>query len=35
MHNFIFRGIANFRWNYWFWPSTLTFGAVLLGVLLP
>lgn len=35
MHNFIFRGIANFRQNYWFWPSTLTFSAVILGFLLP
>ncbi len=35
MHNFIFRRIANFRQNYWFWPSTMTVGAVLLGFLLP
>ncbi|HSS62845.1 MAG TPA: DUF2254 family protein, partial [Gammaproteobacteria bacterium] len=35
MHNFIFRRIIKFRQNYWFWPSTMTFGAVLLGFLLP
>ena len=35
MHNFIFRRIIKFRQNYWFWPSTMTFGAVLLGYLLP
>ncbi len=35
MHNFIFRRIVRFRQNYWFWPSTMTFGAVLLGFLLP
>lgn len=35
MHNFIFRKIVSLRQNYWFWPSTMTFGAVLLGILLP
>ncbi len=35
MHNFIFHRIIQFRQNYWFWPSTMTFGAVLLGFLLP
>ncbi len=35
MHNFVFRWIVRFRQNYWFWPSTMTFGAVLLGFLLP
>lgn len=35
MHNFIFRRIIKFRQNYWFWPSTLTVGAVLLGFILP
>ncbi len=35
MHNFIFRRIVSFRQNYWFWPSTMTFSAVLLGFLLP
>jgi uncharacterized membrane protein len=35
MHNVIFRRIVTFRQNYWFWPSTMTFGAVLLGFLLP
>lgn len=35
MHKFIFRGIAGLRQNYWFWPSTMTFAAVVLGFLLP
>jgi len=35
MHNFVFRRIAQLRQNYWFWPSTMTFGAVVLGFLLP
>jgi len=35
MHNFIFRRIAKFRQNYWFWPSAMTLGAVLLGLFLP
>jgi uncharacterized membrane protein len=35
MHNFLFRKILRFRQNYWFWPSMMTFGAVLLGFLLP
>lgn len=35
MHNFIFRRINKLRQNYWFWPSTMTFGAVLLGFVLP
>ncbi len=35
MHNFIFRRITNLRQNYWFWPSVMTLGAVILGFLLP
>ncbi|PZX39313.1 putative membrane protein [Roseinatronobacter thiooxidans] len=35
MHNFIFRWIATLRQNYWFLPSTMTFGAVFLGILIP
>lgn len=35
MHNFIFRRIAQLRQNYWFVPSMMTFGAVLLGIILP
>lgn len=35
MHNFIFRRIMRFRQNYWFWPSTMTLGAVFLGFLMP
>jgi uncharacterized membrane protein len=35
MHNFVFRHIANLRQNYWFWPSTMTLGAVILGFFLP
>lgn len=35
MHNFIFRRITQFRENYWFWPSTMTLGAVILGFALP
>ena len=35
MHNFIFRRIIKFRRNYWFWPSLMTFGAVVLGFGLP
>lgn len=35
MHNFIFRRISNLRENYWFWPSTMTVAAVLLGFVLP
>lgn len=35
MHNFIFRRITQFRENYWFWPSAMTLGAVVLGFLLP
>ena len=35
MHNLIFRWFAEFRQNYWFWPSAMTFAALLLGFLLP
>jgi uncharacterized membrane protein len=35
MHNFIFRRIVGFRQNYWFWPSIMTLGAVILGFVLP
>lgn len=35
MHNFIFRRIITLRQNYWFWPSTMTLGALLLGFVLP
>lgn len=35
MHNLIFRGLANLRQNYWFWPSLMTFFAVVLGLGLP
>lgn len=35
MHNFIFRRLIQFRQNYWFWPGTMTVGALLLGFLLP
>ena len=35
MHNLIFRWIAGLRQNYWFLPSVMTLGAVLLGILLP
>ncbi len=35
MHNILFRRIVQFRQNYWFWPSTMTLCAVLLGYLLP
>jgi uncharacterized membrane protein len=35
MRNFIFRRIAQLRQNYWFWPSAMTVGAVVLGFLLP
>jgi uncharacterized membrane protein len=35
MHNFIFRRINKLRQSYWFWPSTMTLGAVLLGFVLP
>jgi uncharacterized membrane protein len=35
MHNFVFRHIAKLRQNYWFWPSAMTLGAVILGFFLP
>ncbi len=35
MHNIVFRKIARFRENYWFWPSTMTFVALVLGFALP
>lgn len=35
MHNFIFRRIAQLRQNYWFVPSMMTLGAVLLGIVFP
>jgi uncharacterized membrane protein len=35
MHNFIFRRIIKARQNYWFWPGTMTFGAIVLGFVLP
>ena len=35
MHNFIFRRLAQLRQNYWFWPSMMTFGAIVLGIVLP
>ena len=35
MHNLVFRWLARLRQNYWFWPSIMTFGAVLLGFALP
>lgn len=35
MYNFVFRKILKLRHNYWFWPSAMTFGAVLLGLVLP
>jgi len=35
MHNFVFRRLARLRRNYWFLPSTMTIGAVLLGIFLP
>jgi uncharacterized membrane protein len=35
MHNLIFRWISKLRQNYWFWPSTMTLGALLLGYVLP
>jgi uncharacterized membrane protein len=35
MHNFIFRRLAQLRENYWFWPSIMTFVAILLGIALP
>ena len=35
MHNFIFHQFLVLRQNYWFWPSTMTFAAVLLGFCLP
>jgi uncharacterized membrane protein len=35
MHNFIFRRLAQVRENYWFWPSMMTFVAILLGIALP
>lgn len=35
VHNLIFRWFAEFRQNYWFWPSAMTLAALLLGFLLP
>lgn len=35
MHNFIFRRLGQFRQNYWFWPSMMTFSAIVLGIALP
>jgi uncharacterized membrane protein len=35
MHNFIFRRLAQLRENYWFWPSTMTFVSIVLGIALP
>ncbi len=35
MRNFVFRRIAQLRQNYWFWPSTMTLAALLLGFFLP
>jgi hypothetical protein len=35
MLNFIFRRLIKARQNYWFWPGTMTFGAVILGFVLP
>lgn len=35
MRLFIFGRIVQFGQNYWFWPSLMTFGAILLGFLLP
>jgi uncharacterized membrane protein len=35
MHNFIFRRLAQLRQNYWFWPSMMTFVAVVLGIAVP
>ena len=35
MHNAILSWILALRKNYWFWPSTMTLVAVLLGFLLP
>lgn len=35
MHKFLFRWFSRLRQNYWFMPSIMTFGAVVLGLLLP
>lgn len=35
MHALIFRNLAELRQNYWFWPSTLTAIAVVLGFAIP
>jgi uncharacterized membrane protein len=35
MHSFIFHRLAQLRQNYWFWPSMMTFGAIVLGIVLP
>ncbi len=35
MHNFVFRWITKLRQNYWFLPSLMVFGAVVLGFVLP
>ncbi|SDY10778.1 DUF2254 domain-containing protein [Citreimonas salinaria] len=35
MHDILFRALVGFRQNYWFWPTTMTLAAVILGFLLP
>jgi uncharacterized membrane protein len=35
MHNLVFRWLTKLRQNYWFLPSMMTFGALLLGFALP